>query len=177
MVYEIPGDGDCLFSSLLHQLENHLPAAPNHATKVIDLRRRVVAYIRYRLQDAVLQDEWVQQMVGSMDDDPCNRYSAVDASGNPVELDVRVRAYLNDLETGEVWGSGETLRAVAEIYNVSVNLYYEYRNVGGRPPLHIHPVGGPEAATRQIAVVFRLPPGQPQGVWNHYESFLFFRGP
>jgi hypothetical protein len=170
MVVQMPGDGDCLFSALLHQLRGVQLEAPDHEQQVLELRREVVAYIRQQLQldDLHRFDEWTLSIQNSIDQDMGHNLPAV-LDGEYHDLDQRQEQFLTQLEDGRAWGGAETLRAVAEMQGVNIVLHYEHRGLATPAQIEFHPTTGPGSGRRTFHVVYRL--GGPG--WNHYDSLLF----
>ncbi|KAE8739289.1 hypothetical protein FOCC_FOCC015212, partial [Frankliniella occidentalis] len=155
----VPGNGHCLFVSLLHQLNGTMPSEQ----QVTNLRWRVVTHIRQRLAGP-LREEWEQLLVGTLLD-VSDRFPEME-NGIALSLETRIDRYLNALKNSE-WGAMETVRAVSEMENASITVF---REAGVANVFH-------QGDQRHLAVVFRLRPIQEEegaNLWNHYDSFLDF---
>ena len=170
MVAVMPGDGDCLFSALLHQLWGVLPGAPGHQQRVRELRGQVVRHIRRQLEldDVERFNDWTVTIQNSILRDMPHILPAV-VDGEEQDLDLLQEQFLTLLEDGSAWGGSETLRAVAEMLDVNITLDYEHRGVASPAPLEFHPTSGPGTGQRTLQVVYRL--GGPG--WHQFDSLLF----
>lgn len=99
-VQVIPGDGSCLFGSLLHQLLGILPEDSGYHSSVRVLRRMVVMLIQRNLE----------RFSGFFD---THRSSSIDR-------------ILQDLESGNAWGGQECIMAVSELFDVQINVVSPY---------------------------------------------------
>lgn len=99
----IPGDGHCLFGSLLHQLLGIRPEDAKYQVSIGALRRMVVFHIKRNL----------------------TRFSAYFDTQRSSSLD----RILRDLEQGNAWGGQECIVAVSELFEVRVNVVSPYTMV------------------------------------------------
>ncbi|KAE8743404.1 hypothetical protein FOCC_FOCC011009 [Frankliniella occidentalis] len=130
-VATMPGNGHCLFASLVHQLYGTPPTSPDFEQQVFTLRRRVVQHIREQLNGDE-SEHWTMVLENILLD-LTNRFpehEEVDGHLQAVPLATRIQRFLTALESTAEWGAGETLRAVAEMENVTIRVHYE---AGGEP--------------------------------------------
>lgn len=100
---QIPADGDCLFSSVVHQLFNTSIASADHKQKTQDLRKEVVNYINEHLNDFIHSLK--------------NRIP----SGSSIDILQSGKAFLNDqLSIPGFWGGMESIKAISKIHKVNI---------------------------------------------------------
>lgn len=148
LVRKIPGDGNCLFSSLAHQIWNEPPGTEEHDLHTRTLRRLVVSHYRERLEtygEGLLPQAQVifPELVGTL---------------TPAKL---IEHYLNQLGRPRFWGGEETIRAVACVFGYKVEVYSEYA-------AHIA-IGDAGPKSRPLKIVHRI---NPDGTYNHYDSVI-----
>ncbi|XP_055543551.1 deubiquitinase OTUD6B-like [Wyeomyia smithii] len=104
VVCRIPGDGNCLFSSLAHQIWQSLPATELNNFHARSLRALVVEYYRSKAgeleEQLTAQDQVIFQQPNSSNT-TCN------------------------LATPGFWGGEESIRAVAAIFEYNIRVYSE----------------------------------------------------
>lgn len=113
LVTVMPGDGHCLFSSLICQYHRTSCDAPGHLPRVWDLRRMVVDYIRQHLQEY-----WYSLL---------DTVQLINVRGQS-EAE-RVEAFLQRLETTAEWGGHETISAAAVIYCRQIEVFCEHGSI------------------------------------------------
>lgn len=100
---QIPADGDCLFSGVVHQLFNTSIASADHKQKTQDLRKEVVKYIKEHLNDFIHSLK--------------NRIP----SGSSIDIAQSGETFLNDqLSMPGFWGGMESIKAISKIHKVNI---------------------------------------------------------
>ncbi|XP_058810949.1 uncharacterized protein LOC131675819 [Topomyia yanbarensis] len=145
----IPGDGDCLFSSLTHQIWGCPPHDAAHQLYVRTLRSQVVQYYRERLP--TLSDGLYAQALVIFPD--------VSSVLSPTQL---VDHFLNSLSMPGFWGGEESLIAISEILDFAVTVFRE-RSVA---------ISLNSSGSQELRLVHRV---APSGEYTHYDSVLSIR--
>lgn len=148
----IPGDGNCLFSSLCHQLHGWPLNSEAHLAGTTRLREVIVMYIwdnrnNMRITNAIIariSDEW--------------------PTSNSLSYEDKVRLVLSYLSVSGNWGGEESLVAFMEIFNMAVSVYYQQSMVLQFRPRSNEPL-------RNLAIFYRLRPGY-RNTYNHYDSVV-----
>lgn len=151
-VLHIPGDGNCLFTAICHQLNGYTVPSDTISTAARRLRDIVVRSVwdnrqMTRIRNAILSrvsDEWPTQVNANYDQ--------------------QVRTVLQNLQLDGFWGGEETITAVMEIFNVSIKIFYQNDMTQELSPISHTP-------TKQLRLFFRLRSGS-RNVYNHYDSIL-----
>jgi hypothetical protein len=143
----IPGDGDCLYTSVAHQLYR-FPVDPANLQYYSQLLRGfVVNYLEDNLNDSVLRDNILHT---------CHELFGMIAGD-----DVLIAHYFYNLRhNSEFWGGAESLFALVNIYQMRINVYTEAGSVTTFNPRE--PV-----ITREINLFYRS--------GSHYDSIITVR--
>lgn len=112
----IPGDGDCLFGSIVHQIYGMTPAHPLFKSYSHQIRITAVAEIRRNLP-------YYYDQVASHAADEC--LQATDELLQYLSVSDQVEWYLAKLETPGFWGGEESISALANHYQVIFTLHQE----------------------------------------------------
>lgn len=161
-VVQIPGDGNCLFSSIAHQLFKQEVNSAKHIQSTNALRADVVKYIEENIA------EFLHELRGHLyelkDSDTLYKLYGLDEFD---DLDEACKHFVtNWLKNSGVWGGGESLKAITHIYNVNILIFNE------NGPVYI--VANPQQnGDRTIAISYRL--GH-NGLRNHYVSVCNIAG-
>lgn len=151
----IPGDGNCLFSALAHQLWMHKIKSKGHKQSTKELRAEVVEHIlnpehfamyEHRLRDRV--------------------YNLSEKSGEKInDLEKECKFFVRHiLSKPRTWGGAETLLAVSVLYSTNVFVFNENGSC-----TKIKKAG--QNNNRSIAVAFRIGLNeQGEEIHNHYDS-------
>lgn len=155
-VVNAPGDGNCLFKSLAHQLHRHKMDSTESRTATAQLRARVVAYIQqnvepftHELKGRIYDIKEKQRMDGNHSD------------SESFDMEREIQFFLYQLlPRNGYWGGSETLKAVSILYKVNVILFYEddsFSIVAEEDAEH----------AKTIAVAYRFGESNSR---NHYDS-------
>lgn len=147
---KIPGDGNCLFASLCHQVFAYGVNSNAHREAVANLGQDVVTFLwtnkdLTKVRHAVMtriSDEW-----------PSLRRASYEAKLNTV---------LGYLQVSGHWGGEETLVAVMELFQVSITVYYQDSMVSTFVPISGTPI-------KDLKVFYSLKFGS-RTEYNHYDS-------
>lgn len=148
----IPGDGNCLFGALVHQIFGITPDQPLFSTYSLQLREAVVREIRGRLW---LYFDHVSSFAEELYQDD-----------TPAAL--KVERYLEALQFDGFWGGAESLAAVCNFLQVSITVYQDNGKIEFTPTvseLHSWPV---------CNIYYRGILGQAR---THYDSVVCIRFP
>lgn len=134
MVRLIPGDGHCLFASLVNQYYGYELDDQRHGEGIISLRRMIVEHIK---QNA---DKY----------QPCLRQTVAEEGWNRnIGTDQAVEEFLNRLESGREWGGEESISAASEILRCRIDVYQE------EGPIIKYNLA--EGANKTLRIAYRLP--------------------
>lgn len=103
----IPGDGDCLFGSLVHQMYGVTPKNRLFKPYSEQLREIAVREIRSRIE------YYYESLVP---------YACEFVSG-AMSLDDRVQSYLEMLRSPGVWAGTECISAISNYFRVSIHIH------------------------------------------------------
>lgn len=156
-VVKIHQDGNCLFSSISHQLFGTKVGSAEHIQSSNNIRAEVVKHIdenyedfSYELHGHVyeLKENGLVELYGLEEID---------------DIDKASKEFLaNGLTQSGCWGGGETLKAITHIYNVNIFIFNEKG--------HVYLVSNTQRrCDRSIALAYRLPDNG-NGLRNHYNS-------
>lgn len=150
-VQKIPGDGNCLFGAIAHQLFHFDIHTVEHSTHTRALREMVVDCVRNNVDD--------ERFIGLIRMRIRNEFRELDSS------DHRQRAYnfLTVLNNDGIWGASESLLAIVMMFGCDITVYRENGFVTVVTDEGAVPV-------EHISVVYRGPIGR----WNHYDSLIDF---
>lgn len=147
----IPGDGNCLFSGIVHQLFNTSLVSVDHKQKTQILRKEVVSYIKEHL------DEFIYNLK--------NRIS----SKNATDIAQACNAFLDDqLSMPGFWGGMESIKAISEIHKVNIIVMNEIGT--SNLPNYFH-----SGANRSIMLLFGNANGKlckNNAERTHYDSIV-----
>lgn len=106
----VPGDGNCLFASIVHQLENLDSKSPSHKPAVIELRRKSVDYLErhwmeYELQ--ILAEAVKRRMIWPNEQ-------------QKVEI---IRKHINNLREDGFWAGSEVISAIADMRKTPIKVF------------------------------------------------------
>ena len=120
-VHDVPGDGDCLFSSVAYQLQG-----VGHVTKS-SLRQMVADYLS---EHADFYSAFVHQPVNSSDgmnadNEPVDEEDVyIESLSDPnVQHELRWQKYLRCLRQG-AWGDNIAIVAMCNMFDVCINVYW-----------------------------------------------------
>lgn len=134
MVRIIPGDGHCLFASLVNQYHDYDINDDQHREEISCLRRLIVNHIRNN--DQRYQPCLVQTII----EEGWNRDGAIDQA---------VEEFLYRLEHGREWGGEESIAAASEILRCRIDVYHEEG-----PVIKYNKAAG---ANKTLRIAYRLP--------------------
>ncbi|XP_058450789.1 uncharacterized protein LOC131430108 [Malaya genurostris] len=143
----IPGDGNCLYGSLVHQIYGVSPDNTLFKRYIVQLRESVVSEIKRNLH----------LYYASLSINACEVIS-----GNLSESQ-KVEEYLQQLLCSGFWGGEESLSAIANLHQMGITVYQE------NSQFHFLPQSGVE--TSHCKVFFR----GPGDIKNHYDSVVCVR--
>lgn len=136
-VVKIGRDGDCLFSSLVHQLFQYKINSKFHKKETRQLRKRVVDYIlapnnfpkfMHELKDRVYQTK---------------------KKGDITDIEMECKLWVKfALKKNGTWGGTETIYAVAELEKVNIIIFNEHG--------HFYKLRNMEEYDRTICIAYRL---------------------
>lgn len=154
VVQPIPRDGNCLFASLVHQIDSLEISSSLHIQRVQILRQLVASHIAEqasepfgRLQSAIISrtcEEWPQL-----------RNAAFETQAFRLAEYLRVDGH---------WGGEEAIVAVVDLFNVAVEIFYERHFQCTFFPTSNAPI-------KTLRIAYRLQPGSVDN-FNHYDSVL-----
>ncbi|KAJ8873182.1 hypothetical protein PR048_026815 [Dryococelus australis] len=153
-VQVIPGDGDCMFAALAHQLFRVPVRSPQHTRNTAMLRAESVAYLRQHI--AMFRDVLLDGVEGL---GAHYRDELTD--------DDKIQRFLDDLAMPGFWGGGECLAALANLMLMDIVIYLEQASM--------HSIKNMTDAVARVArIAYRLSLVG-DGVYNHYDSVLSVR--
>lgn len=144
-ILDIKQDGNCMFSTLVHQLSYVKNNSENHTSLTMRLRENVVSHIERNLK-------WYRQYIKG-------RLRCDDAT------DEICSDFLQKLSKDGFWGDAETLMAVTKMYEVNIFIFSEkgscYFACGFKPEYN-----------RTIFMAYRFNGIDEQGErnYNHYDT-------
>lgn len=153
---KINGDGNCLFGSLVSQLNAGNTNMSEFDLQVKDLRRNVVDYIREN------KNRFRYVIKGRILDD-------VDDGGNDLpnddDIDKAIDKFIEEkLTQNGYWGGMETIVAVTEMFGVNILVFNENEAA-------YFPNGFKDEYQRTIFLAYRLSQNsKSEAVYNHYDS-------
>lgn len=156
-VAEIPGDGSCLFSALVHQLENGKINGKTHQSATTKLRSDVVKYI--------LNEENYPKFAHQLQGRIYDFKNKSDIENITVECKLFVKFVLSQ---NKCWGGAETISAVSEMKQVNIALFCENGPCYMQPKFNKH-------YNRTICIAYRQATNKDvttneKIVRNHYDS-------
>lgn len=150
LVCKIPGDGNCLFTSLplAHQIWRSLPVTKLNAFHTRTLRALAANYYRERIGSMKEQLSAQAQII------------FLELEGK-MSTDQLIGHYLDKLATPGFWGGEESIRAVAATFGYRISVYSENasRIIIGK--------SGPQG--EHLSIVHRV---DEYGIYNHFDSVL-----
>lgn len=149
----IPGDGDCLFGSIVHQIFRYPVNSKLHKNAAKQLRTDVVHHI-------LAEENFVSFQKLLMD-----RILETKSKNQIVDSTAECKKFVTDfLSQKGAWGGAESIKAISDLYRTNIITFYEDESV--------YFVGGKEGAYNQtIAIAFRIgfvDNGKP--IRNHFDS-------
>lgn len=148
-ILPIPGDGDCLFSALSHQIWGSFPGSPELDVHVRTLRALTVRYYEERLL------EWTDQLYAQA-------VVIFPELTNHMTVVQLVHHYLQCLRQAGFWGGEESIVAIASSFGYQVKVFRENSS---------SIIINPEGATG-LQIVHRM---SADGEYRHYDSVLGVR--
>lgn len=117
-VVKIPMDGDCLYSSIAHQLFGNDLNSPEHKTSTNKLRANVVEFIQQNFEEFEFELRGhVYQL---------KEYKRIPAIDKICDVHEACQYLLNEcLIRPGFWGGRESLKAIASLYDVNIISFYE----------------------------------------------------
>lgn len=104
---QIPGDGNCLFGAIIHQLHGITPESPNYSTTIDHLQREVAEHI----------ENHAQQYMGQILDSVRTSFGTNNII-HRLPPPAQVQQYKQNLRRRGLWGGAEVTAAVTEIHHV-----------------------------------------------------------
>lgn len=104
-IVKIPGDGNCLFSAIAHQINNLFGITFNHTMVRYDL----VKYIEENKKEERI---WLA-LLNNIQDVPDN---------TGISAEDKIEHYIRNLYTDGIWGGEDILIAASEYYLVNVHI-------------------------------------------------------
>lgn len=152
-VVEIRGDGNCLFGSLVAQLNDDHINTSEFDSRVEKLRQNVVDYIRNN------KDRFQHVIKGRI------LYEADEAAQKSDNINEKIDYFIeNKLNRNNYWGGTETIVAASEMFNVNILIFSE--NNTAYLPNGFKPEYG-----RTVFLAYRLSKeSTTKPVYNHYDS-------
>lgn len=147
----IPGDGNCLFGSVIHQL---CCASPNHqhfGAYRSQLRDAAVSELRNRI------DFYVDYLA----------VSAEEAFEDPSPVANKIERFLVALESDGFWGGEESLAAICNLHQVAITVH----QINGT--IEFTPTVSENQSWRVLDIFYRNLPGFVEK--THYDSVVAVR--
>lgn len=174
-VVKIPGNGSCLFASIVHQVFNISISAEEEkfVEKTNDIRAQVVSYIDENFSRFALA---LRGRIWDREDEIKKRKPKKKGKSKKKitdeEVDEKCRKFLKDeLSQPSCWGGHESLAAVSELLKINILVFQENGLVYF--PNSFNPM-----YTRTVCLAYRLA-GIPKkiktntiSVYNHYDSIF-----
>lgn len=148
-VVEIPGDGNCLFAAISHQIFGHDVNSIMHKAMTMTMREMVTKFIWAHRWDVGLQ----AQIVHRVNED----YPQLLAT----TTEQTMTNFTKLISRNGTWGGSETMWAIHRMFNVNIRIY---RESGDETVIE----SANNGSNGEIRVVYR---GQAEE-WNHYDSFV-----
>lgn len=160
----IPGDGDCLFSALAHQLFGNKIDTVEHKNAVTKLRKDVVEYIGKYLSDF---KQALRGRILSIKEEKCGKQTKIEV-GN---FEKEAKAFLeNDLSKNGFWAGAESVKAVSLIHECNILMIRERETVRFTNGFNTN-----LGKTAIIAFRYNNAFGKVANsgeTWNHYDSVV-----
>lgn len=157
-VVSAPDDGNCLFTSLVHQLTDHKMISDDMKIARDQLRAEVVKYIQEN------RDLFKFEINGRVYENLERQNRDCSTANMEMECDLFVYQLL---PLNKYWGGSETLKAVAMVKEVNIIIFNE-----NGPCCIKNPYG--KKFKKTICVAFRLASNNPMheriAIRNHYDS-------
>lgn len=150
-VMKMPGDGNCLFSSIAYQIEKFRVGSSTHKIRVSELRCRVVQYMKANISNERLRNCIICRIIDEMP-----------SWGKLIER-LKYEKFFDFLEQDRNWGGEETIIATMLMLNVKMVIHFE----GGNTITFT--VDNSNLETGEIHLVYRLA-AQSKNCYNHYDS-------
>lgn len=152
-VINIPADGNCLFGSVAHQLNEHKVNSTEHKSATVQLREITVEYIRTNLKDFAFD------IRGRIMEDRESRGEEKSSKITDRECEDYVK---NCLVLRSCFGGAESLKAISKMFNVNI-LVFEEKGI------FYLPLGFNTNYNRTISIAYRLAV-KSISRRNHYDS-------
>lgn len=127
-VCDVTPDGNCLFSSIAHQIFQHKIGSKQHESSTKRLRADVVKYIKQHLNDfvdilhdRVLDIRFIRE----------NNTTKTAKSTDSKKIDVKklVKVFLKQLASNGTWGGSESILAISKIFETNIIIFNENGSV------------------------------------------------
>lgn len=120
-IVEVPGDGNCLFTSLVHQLFGLEFGTKEMKVTRDQLRADVVDYINKNFE--LFEHEIKGRILDNIEDKKLDKNSD---SKMPVDIQTESKFFVNQLlSRNRFWGGSETLKAVSGLHKVNIIIFNE----------------------------------------------------
>lgn len=150
------GDGNCLFNSLTHQLFRFKMGSTELKKAAVQLRAQVVAQIQQNI--TVYYHELKGRIFDIKDEQKIN---GEHSDSDSIDMEKEIQFFVHQLlPKNGYWGGSESIKAVSDLYNVNIILFFENESF-----TVVFEDGMKYEKT--IAVAFRY---GIDGVRNHYDS-------
>lgn len=149
----IPGDGDCLFGSLVHQMYGVTPKNRLFKPYSEQLREIAVREIRSRIE------YYYESLVP---------YACEFVSG-AMSLDDRVQSYLEMLRSPGVWAGTECISAISNYFRVSIHIHQS------NTCIRFDPIENDNESPSTYHIFYRAVGGDSLGERNHFDSVIIIR--
>lgn len=156
-VFEMEGDGDCLFAAIVNQLYPQILLFSADFKKCIqELRATASDFLKQNKSK-----ETVRQSLKAT-------LKVLKSKYKQKREDSKIQAFLKDLKNGNVWGGDESIWALAQAENLKINVFVE-----ASTKFTVEPEV-PAKEVKEVQIVFRksIQPGllSKQNAYNHYDS-------
>lgn len=155
-VLKIPGDGNCMFAALVHQIHLVKLGSDEHKVYTDDLRLKVVNHIKENF------DSYKHAIKGRIFED-CE----LSKKDPPSNIDEACEFFISKLAQPKgYWGGAETIRAVSEIHHVNIAVFNERGDI-------YFPCGFNKLNEKSIFLAYRLGPSKGKTgcrIRIHYDS-------
>lgn len=147
-----PADGNCLFMSLAHQLYGYGMNTKELIGACTELRAKVAKYIQMNA------DSFQHEIKGRVYENIENENVVKSNPKKPIDIVSECSFFINMLlPRNRYWGGAETLKAVSQLFEVNIIVFYE-EDICQRIS---------KCFNKTIAVVYRLGSNM---IRNHYDS-------